>query len=155
MLLKIVTFPIGKQNVYCRENAMLVDITTIVLGAFLFSLGGALFAYMHRFMVHYYAFKGMSKSNRIKTIKKQVFLKKVLMTYAIKSNSTKYYSHIGTCWCLICYYVYCICFIVFMSAFFVSIFSEISGMWTESARIAGISIFLSLISVVLPFKKTK
>ena len=142
-----------KQDVV-RGNVMISDTLSIAFVILILSTGGALIAYILRVLVHCHAFDGMSKSHKKKVIKRQIFIRRLLMFYTTKSNPTKCYSPIGTWWCLICYYIFLVNMILFLSAAILSIFFEFDfHRWIESLRIAGISVVFSLLSHFLPLKK--
>lgn len=137
---------------------------SFALSAFLYIAGGLLITYLIRYCVHQYAFNGMSKTAKRKTIEEQSRLRRLFMTYATKSNQTKYYSPIGTYWCLVCYFIYVIIFILIAAISCVQVFFEYVLLAEDAFNVNPIIIdimlkaiyampLLSMLSFLFPLKK--
>ena len=109
-------FDIGTASNNSITSATLVTLVLIV--------GGLLIVYVLRYIVHFYAFNGMSKTNERKIKRSQSRLSRIFMTYATKSNPTKYYPPLGTWLSLICYYTFCFSVILFLFFLWIEIFFE-------------------------------
>ncbi|MDR2590364.1 MAG: hypothetical protein LBC71_05200 [Oscillospiraceae bacterium] len=134
-----------------------MNLGTHLVVLFMFGAGGIIASIYLRVIVRYHAFNGLSNSKRKKILKKQSFLRKLLMIYAINSNNTKYYFPLGTWWSLICYYVLLLCFLMIM--FVLIVIFVINDMhaifFIVAAQIGGLAIGLSVISIFLPGKLKK
>lgn len=126
-----------------------------ILGALMSSLlvlvAGFPVAFVMRMCVHHYAFLGMSKTRKKKIIKELSWFRRILMFYALKYNYQK-----RALFCILCYYIFCTCWILFICLVAVNVFIDLSAIpWLWLKRITSSSILLCLFSVFLTPKKKK
>ncbi|MDR2598901.1 MAG: hypothetical protein LBC73_01330 [Oscillospiraceae bacterium] len=127
-----------------------------ILALLMFGLAGVIVNIYLRVIVRTHAFNGLSNSRRKKILNNQSLLNKILMTYAMSGNRTKYYYQLGTWWSLVCYYILLACFFIVMIFLTTMIFVEVNEvLFNLVVKVGGISIALSVASIFLPGKLKK